>query len=318
MKAKGIMVPVAGGKGGTGKSVISVNLALVQARAGMKTLLADLDLGASNLHTMLGQKNLRPGVGRMMVEKGLNLADLIYPTPWPHLAYLPGDNQVPQAAGIHAAQRGKVIRGLRAADFDLVISDLGAGTSLTVLDFFLTSPRSVVVFTPELTSLLNAYALLRQALFRALSVILRDNHYAVQVLADYQASPLGTGGWTVERLKEELARRAPGQEERVGRFLRWWRPGLILNQVRREAEVKMLAQLAHLARQKLSLAPILVGLAPYDPSVPASINARRPALDLAPASPFAQAMTEMAEGVVSWRDLPIDYLAHKARTWTQT
>jgi flagellar biosynthesis protein FlhG len=46
------VIPIAGGKGGVGKSVISSNLALLSAVNGKKTILVDLDLGGSNQHTM--------------------------------------------------------------------------------------------------------------------------------------------------------------------------------------------------------------------------------------------------------------------------
>ncbi|MFW5989146.1 MAG: P-loop NTPase, partial [Desulfosudaceae bacterium] len=49
-----IIYPVAGGKGGIGKSFITANLGYLLAKRGKRVLLADLDLGGSNLHTLLG------------------------------------------------------------------------------------------------------------------------------------------------------------------------------------------------------------------------------------------------------------------------
>ena len=50
------IIPVASGKGGVGKSLLSANLAIALGQAGKKVVLADLDLGASNLHLVIGQK----------------------------------------------------------------------------------------------------------------------------------------------------------------------------------------------------------------------------------------------------------------------
>ncbi|MCK5736715.1 MAG: P-loop NTPase, partial [Spirochaetaceae bacterium] len=60
------IIPIAGGKGGVGKSVIAVNLALSMSMFGKKTVLVDLDLGGSNLHTMLGLRNSNPGMGNFV------------------------------------------------------------------------------------------------------------------------------------------------------------------------------------------------------------------------------------------------------------
>ena len=46
--------PIGGGKGGTGKSFLTSNMGILLARQGFKTLLIDADLGAPNLHTIVG------------------------------------------------------------------------------------------------------------------------------------------------------------------------------------------------------------------------------------------------------------------------
>ena len=52
------IIPIASGKGGVGKSLLSANLAIALGQQGKRVVLADLDLGASNLHLVIGQ---RPG-----------------------------------------------------------------------------------------------------------------------------------------------------------------------------------------------------------------------------------------------------------------
>ncbi|MDE7140034.1 MAG: P-loop NTPase, partial [Treponemataceae bacterium] len=55
------IIPIASGKGGVGKSLLSANLSIALAQAGKKIILADLDLGASNLHLVLGQSSPKAG-----------------------------------------------------------------------------------------------------------------------------------------------------------------------------------------------------------------------------------------------------------------
>ena len=57
------IIPVASGKGGVGKSLVAANLAIALGKAGKKVIIADLDLGASNLHLVLGQQAPKAGLG---------------------------------------------------------------------------------------------------------------------------------------------------------------------------------------------------------------------------------------------------------------
>ena len=61
------IIPIAGGKGGVGKSLIAANLAIVLARLGHKTIGIDLDLGAANLHSCIGLSgSTPPGLARFL------------------------------------------------------------------------------------------------------------------------------------------------------------------------------------------------------------------------------------------------------------
>jgi|GEM_PF-72286 len=310
-----LILTVAGGKGGTGKTILAVNLGLALAAQGARTLLADLDLGGSNIHTLLGQKNLRPGLGRLLVDSSLQVKQLIHPSPWPQLFYLPGDNQVPRAANPLTTQKQKIIRGLRGSGFEIVLGDIGAGASLTTLDFFLISPRGLIVLIPELTSLLNAYAFLRHALYRGLWMVLRDNLYASRVLEAYRASPLGSEAWTIERLIEETARAAPGQERRIRRVLDWWRPGLVMNQVRSREDLSFSLQLRRLAREKLSVNLTPLAALPFDPAVQDSIRTRQPVLHVEPESPFSREVGDLAGRLAAWEPVPDEELAARVAGW---
>lgn len=86
------IIPVAGGKGGVGKSFLTANLAVALANRGHSTIAVDLDLGNSNLHTFLGLENRNPGIGeylRKATER--SLAELVVPTSVPRLGFLPAD-----------------------------------------------------------------------------------------------------------------------------------------------------------------------------------------------------------------------------------
>ena len=64
------IIPVASGKGGVGKSLLSANLAIALGQSGKKVILADLDLGASNLHLVLGVQSPKQGLGTWLTGHG--------------------------------------------------------------------------------------------------------------------------------------------------------------------------------------------------------------------------------------------------------
>ena len=310
-----LLLPVGGGKGGVGKSLLTMNLGLILAERDLRVILADLDLGASNLHTLLGLKNLRPGLGRLLVDKNLSVPELVYPTPWPNLAYIPGDNQTPGSANPLTTQKLKIIRGLRSINADALICDLGAGAHSMVLDFFLISPRGLVLFTPELPSLLNAFTFVRQSLYTALVRLLGDNRYAKEVLRDYRTSPLGPDGWSVERLMEEMERHSPESTRLIENFLDWWRPGLVISQVAAPAELKAMSQLTELINKKLSVRAVKLGCLPQDDQVAVAVRARRPIAAVAPGCPYLQAVDQLADRLGGWTDVEVEVLADQAAGW---
>ena len=311
----GLLLPVGGGKGGIGKSLLTMNLGLNLAGRGRRVVLADLDLGASNLHTLLGQKNLRPGLGRLLVDKKLGVPELVYPTPWPNLSYIPGDNQTPGAANPLTTQKLKIIRGLRSVRADALICDLGAGAHSMILDFFLISPRGLVLFTPELPSLLNAFTFLRQSLYTALLRLLNDNSYAKQILRDYRSSPLGPESWSVERLMEEMNRLSPESNQLIEEFLDWWRPGLVISQVGAPVELKAMSQLTELVNKKLSVKAVKLACLPQDDQLTAAVRSRRPITTAAPDCPYLQAVDYLAHRIGDWADADVEDLAGQAAGW---
>jgi flagellar biosynthesis protein FlhG len=168
------IVPIASGKGGVGKSMAAANLSIALAQAGRRVVLADLDLGASNLHLILGISSPKSGIGTFLVGSGSGpgasaaFDNVVMATDYPGLRFIPGDAEVPGLANIKPAQKNQLVKRLLSLDADYLVLDLGAGTSSNILDFFLMSARGIVVTAPTLTATLNAYLFLKNAVFRLL------------------------------------------------------------------------------------------------------------------------------------------------------
>ena len=166
------ILAVGSGKGGVGKSLISVNLAIALGQAGKRVTLIDLDLGASNAHTVLGMTTFSTGIGTFLRQTA-SLGEVALATEYENVSFVPGDMEIPGMANLAFYQKQKLIRHIENLQTDFVILDLGAGTHYNVLDFFLLSGRGMIVTTPELPAILNAYLFLKNAVFRILNAFLR-------------------------------------------------------------------------------------------------------------------------------------------------
>ena len=162
------VIAVASGKGGVGKSLLSANLAISLADSDKKVVLADLDLGGSNLHLVIGQNPTNNGLGSFINNSRQKIENIIQETDYDNLRFISGEGEIPGAANITTPQKKKLINRLTTLDADYLVMDLGAGSNNTILDFFLISGCGVIVTTPTLTATLNAYLFIKNVLFRML------------------------------------------------------------------------------------------------------------------------------------------------------
>lgn len=160
---------VGGGKGGVGKSLVSILLAISLARLNKKTILVDADLGGANLHTLMGIKTPARTLNDFVNRKFNTIEDICTRTSIDNLRIICGASEILSLANPQYAQKSKIMQGLLKLPADHVLLDLGAGTSYNVLDFFLIAHNPIVVVTPQPISIQNAYAFVRNAVYRKLS-----------------------------------------------------------------------------------------------------------------------------------------------------
>lgn len=154
------VIAVSAGKGGVGKSNVSVNLAVALAQKNKKVLLLDADLGLANVDIMLG---LHTKFNLSHVLQGIcHLTDILLTGPH-------GVKVVPAASGteymtqLTPTEHAGIIDAFNELtdDFDYMIIDTAAGISDTVLSFARSSQEVIVVVCDEPTSLTDAYALIK-------------------------------------------------------------------------------------------------------------------------------------------------------------
>ena len=138
-KRKSKIIPIASGKGGVGKTELCANLGVRLGQLGKKTVLIDLDMGGSNLHSALNMKNKNPGVGNYLSDKKLSFDSLIVETGYSNVSFIPGDVLVAGTPNLTYGQKNGLLKQIEKIDADYILLDLGSGASNNVVDFFLIS-----------------------------------------------------------------------------------------------------------------------------------------------------------------------------------
>jgi flagellar biosynthesis protein FlhG len=167
------IISIGGGKGGSGKSFIAASVGILLASQGKKVVLVDLDLGASNLHTLLGQKIPQRGLDALVNKTTARLEDVALATTIPNLYLISSTRCSLEIANLFYAQKVKLINAINNLPFDYILLDLGPGTHFNTLDFFLLASEGVFVATPEPTAIENTFIFVKSVYLRKLKHALK-------------------------------------------------------------------------------------------------------------------------------------------------
>ncbi len=299
-----VLLPVASGKGGVGKTVLVANLGIALASRGKTVVVVDLDLGASNLHTALGIRNRSPGIGNMIYRQEERLEALLVPTEVPRLHFIPGDCLIPGTANLSFFTKQKIIRNLRRLIADYVLVDLGAGSAFNTVDLFLSSAIGVVVITPETTSILNAYGFLKTAAFRLLVRSFQPDSRERQTVVRFLTSRLEGTDRSLPQLVEELRQLDAAAGELAVRRLQEFYPRVVLNMGRGQRDLQIGLRLRSIVTKNLAIPLEYIGFLKQDEQVHRSVDQRRPCLLLSPAGPFSRSVQQLAERILLLPDTP--------------
>ena len=151
-------VAVTGGKGGIGKSTLSVNLAVAYAQGGAKTLLVDTDLGMADLNLLLG---VAPELNVLDALGGAPVADVLVEAHGLNLLPALNGSNVLANLGPNGLRRILELVESLQASFDTLVVDIAAGISSAQTTFAGATSSVVVVVNPEPLSIADAYACLK-------------------------------------------------------------------------------------------------------------------------------------------------------------
>lgn len=154
------VIAVTGGKGGVGKTNVSVNLSIAMAEMGNKTVLMDADLGLANVDVLLG---LRPKQTIADVLDGsCGLQDVMLDV-CEGLKIVPACSGTQEMTALSPHEHAELIHAFSEVedDVDVLVVDTAAGISDSVVSFIRAAQEVVVVVCDEPTSITDAYALIK-------------------------------------------------------------------------------------------------------------------------------------------------------------
>ncbi len=154
------VITVTSGKGGVGKSNVSINLAIQFKKQGQRVIILDADFGLANIEIMFGavpKHNLCD-----LIYQGKNIKEIITWGPG-DVGFISGGSGIAGLSNLNRDYLMYIIRNLAELDSiaDVIIVDTGAGISDAVLEFLVASGEVILVTTPEPTSITDSYSLLK-------------------------------------------------------------------------------------------------------------------------------------------------------------
>ena len=293
-----VIIPVASGKGGVGKSLLSANMAIALGQQGKRVVLADLDLGASNLHLVIGQRPGNASLGSWFTEKS-DFKDIIQPTDYQNVSFIAGDSQIPDLTSLKYSQKVRLIKNLKSINTDYLILDLGAGTHQFILDMFLLSPQGIIVSAPAVTATLNGYLFLKNAVYRLLYTTFKRGTAGREYLDNLRKNSSSMQKLYIPQLVQELLQIDPVNTQIFANRMNQFRPRLVMNLIEDPKDADRAYRIKNSCNQYLGLEIEYLGLMFRDMLQDKALASQLPVVVYKPQSVLGQAIYRIADKVIS-------------------
>ena len=260
--------------------------------------MVDLDLGGSNLHTLLGLKNPGTGLHEFMNKSISDLAQAVVPTRIPNLFVITSMDCSMEIANLFHTQKQKIIRAVQKLPYEYILLDLGAGTNFNTLDFFLISNEGVFVVTPEPTSIENTFRFIKATYLRKIKQILGQAHFR-----DITREALDFSGEKYFRSPSDVIDMVQSHDRNKGERLREelgaFSLKFIINQCRRCTDTGLGDKIQKVCNKHFYSTFQFLDNIDYDERVHDAVSARRVFIDTYPHTPTAVALKNISEKITS-------------------
>ncbi|NUP13846.1 MAG: P-loop NTPase [Polyangiaceae bacterium] len=287
------VIAVGGGRGGVGKSTLTLNLGVYFAQLGRSVVVCDADPAGSNLHAMLGLAQAP------VVPYDPEADQLAKPvaTPVPGLSLFPSAFDVLAMAPVKPARRSEWQKKFASVEADYVLIHLGASTSTPSLDLFASADVSVCVTAPEPVAIETTYGFLRALFSRGLKRRLMREKLKVRLVerAVEQLAPMSSPLDIVEaihRYDTGLGGIAAYELSRLA-------PRLVVGQSRLRSDLELGPAMAAISERFLGIHIDYLGHIEHDDAAWLSIRRRNPLLIESPTSKSARNIERIARRVLA-------------------
>jgi flagellar biosynthesis protein FlhG len=294
---------VGGGKGGTGKSLITSSLGLTLASRGKKVVMIDADLGGPNLHTFLGI-NKPKGTLSDFFEKKVPLQELVMDSGHLNMGLISGDISTLDSNNIKYTQKLKLFRHIKALNTDYALIDLGSGSHYNIIDTFLLADKMVAVIVPEITAIENMYHFVKNVFFRKLKMSLKQDNYKETIQSAWM-NRKKIGFKDLKGLLDYLKREHPQIGELLDRELGGFRINIVLNKVRNPQEVQIGISLKSVLFRCFGFETNYSGYVEYDDTIYRSTNKRSPFVLTYPFSNCAMEIGNLLNNLLSGKQAQV-------------
>jgi flagellar biosynthesis protein FlhG len=306
------LIPIASGKGGVGKTNVSVNMAIALAdrlreRGTLeRVILVDCDFGLPNADLLL-QTRIERNIDDFVSKRIETLAEAVSPTGVPNLFFLSGAATPSLTlSNLQYQQRRKFLRNLRSLRARYILLDLGASVHLEVLDFFSMVNAGVVVTNPEPTAMRDSFLFLRATLLRKIRQECRDFPEIIDRLDRLEAGTLEIP--SVPGLLAEIQKTGLLVEYKsLKTLLDSFRPKLVMNRAEEFNEgLEAARRMRDEARRELGVDIAYLGPIMADPCVVRAVKESAPFLRRFPESDAAHWIRNLAQRVEENSDFEIE------------
>ena len=289
-----MVIAIASGKGGVGKSLLAANVGIFLAQLGKKVVLVDADLGAGSLHTLLGMPRPRGSLHAFLRKEVQSIVEVVAQTPITGLSLVPAQDNTVGAANPRPAQKNRLLGQLRSLPVDYVVIDLSSGTGFNALDIFLSADLHVVLGCPEPTACEGSFRLIKSAFIRRV----RQHEGLKQILDDLRPSA-HCGIPTPHQIYNLARERDPALGGVLHEAMAEFRPRLVLNKTRTRDDLELGPALTAVGRRHLTLPIDYLGHVENDDMAWVTVRRRRPLLVEYPEAKISRDIQRIARRMVS-------------------
>jgi len=301
-RVSGRTITIAGCKGGVGKSVIASALAIEAGKSGADVILVDADLGGPNLHTYLGIRQPERVMSDFLARKVRKMEDILLDTNLTGVRFISCAGNVPSQANLKFTQKAKIIDSLSTLQTDLLVVDIGAGSSNDVMDFFSMTDGGILVTTSEPASIINSYGFVKNVIYRRLIRMFRDNNRVIELL-ERGINPEADGG--ISGINELMCLLSDLDGEcwiKAKAMLSYFRPGIIVNKAETGADTIVDEKLKTIIKKYLSVESECLGAVVDDPCVKVSARKMVPFSVYAPDCPAARCVKRITRLLLEYTE----------------